>query len=193
MPFFESAVRRPLDYYEGAFYSADFVRSNSWNGMESNFAYLNIDGSNFLELGFALGIDSTADGRSFIAFDCDGDGDQDLLVANRNAPAQLFINHWADAANNNWLKVRLIGDNDRTAVGAVVEVQTGSRKQAQTFSLGNSYLSCYAGPLLFGIGPATRVDAVDVVWPGGESSRITGINANQLIEVCFPATARMHK
>lgn len=190
MPFFESAVRRPLDYHDGAFYSADFVRSNSWNGTESNFAYLNIDGSNFFELGFALGIDSIADGRSFAAFDCDGDGDQDLLVANRNAPAQLFINHWADAVNNNWLKVRLISDNDRTAVGAVVKVQTGNRTQAQTFSLCNSYLSCYAGPLLFGIGNATQADTVDVVWPGGASSQITGINANQEVEVHFPATAR---
>lgn len=190
MPFFESAVRRPRDYFEGEFYSADFVRFNSWNGSESNFAYLNLDNNNFLELGFGLGIDSIADGRSFIAFDCDGDGDQDLLVANRNAPAQLFVNRWTDATSNNWLKVRLVGDSDRTPVGAIVKVRTGDRIQAQTFSLCNSYLSCYAGPLLFGIGTANRVDSVDVVWPGGTSSQVKGITANQEIELRFPIPSR---
>ena len=191
MPFFQSAVRRPLDYYEGKFYAADFVRTNSWNGSESNFAYLNLDGTNFLELGFVLGINSIADGRSFSAFDFDHDGDQDLLVANRNAPAQLFVNYWADTTENNWLKVRLVGADDRTAVGAIVKVQIGDRIQAKTFSLCNSYLSCYAGPLLFGIGTARQVDAVEVIWPGGIFSQVKQITANQEIELRFPIPSRV--
>lgn len=193
MPFFESAVRRPLDYYEGKFYSADFVHSHSWNGSESNFAYLNLDGNNFLELGFALGIDSIADSRSFSAFDFDRDGDQDLLVANRNAPAQLFVNHWAENTKNNWLKIRLVSDNGRTPVGATVKVQTGNRIQAKTFSLCNSYLSCYAGPLLFGVGTTSQVDAVEVIWPGGRSSQIERIAVNQEIELHFPNTSQTEK
>lgn len=191
MPFFELAVRRPLDYYEGEFYSADFVRTNSWNGSEKNFAYLNLDGNNFLDIGFVLGIDSIADSRSFIAFDFDHDGDQDLLVANRNAPAQLFVNHWADNTENNWLKVRLVGDENRSPVGATVKVHTENRIQAKTLSLCNSYLASYAGPLLFGIGTTRRVDAVEVLWPGGTSSRIEGIAANQEIELRFPSSTQI--
>ena len=53
---------------------------NSWNGREANFAFLNLGEENFVEAGFALGIDSIADSRSFVAFDADHDGDQDLLV-----------------------------------------------------------------------------------------------------------------
>lgn len=189
MSFFQSAVRRPRDYYEGKFYSLDFIRSSSWNGSESNFAYLNLDGNQFLEIGFALGIDSTADGRSFSAFDFDRDGDQDLLVVNRDAPAQFFVNHWADNTNNNWLRVRLASDDGRTPIGATVKVQTGNRIQAKTFSLCNSYLSCYAGPLLFGVGTTDKIDTIEVVWPGGTSSQIKGITANQEIEMHFPNTS----
>lgn len=190
MPFFESAVRRPLDYYEGQFYSADFIRNNSWNGSENNFAYLNLDGNNFLEIGFVLGIDSIADGRSFVAFDFDHDGDQDLLVVNSNAPTQLFVNHWANNTGNNWLKIRLVGDEGRCPIGATVKVHTENHIQAQTFSLSNSYLASYAGPLLFGVGTTRRVEAVEVLWPGGTSSRIEGIAVNQEIELRFPHSTR---
>lgn len=190
MPFFESAVRRPLDYYEGKFYSAEFVRNNSWNGSEPNFAYLNLDGRNFIDIGFALGIDSPADSRSFVPFDFDHDGDPDLLVANINAPAQLFVNHWADATHHHWLKIRLVGDAGASPVGATVKVRTGDRIQAKTFSLCNGYLSSYVGPLLFGLGTANRVDAVEVLWPGGTASRIEGITANQEIELHFVNSPR---
>jgi hypothetical protein len=183
MIFFESTVRRPHDYYEGRFYSPDFVLNNSWNGAEPNFAYLNLDGQNFLDVGYVLGVDSLSDSRGFVPFDFDHDGDQDLLVANQNGSTHLYVNHWADATQNSWLKIRLADQSGSLPFGATVKVQIGNRVQAKTYSLGNSYAASFVGPIHFGLGPATEVDLVEVLWPGGTHTRINGVAVNQELVV----------
>jgi hypothetical protein len=184
MPFFESAVRRPDDYYKGAYYSAEFVGKNSWNGRESNFAYLNLDGSDFVEAGFALGVDSNADSRNVIAFDADNDGDQDLLILNTNGFASnLYINRLADSIGSRWLKVRPVGNDAINAVGATVRVRTGDRIQTQVVSTSNSYGASYVGPLLFGLGGAETVDSIEVTWPGGTKTVLESVAANQEVEL----------
>ncbi len=180
-------MRRPADYYRGSYYSAEFIGKNSWNGREGNFAYVNLDGENFIEAGFALGIDSIADSRSFVGFDFDHDGDADLLVHNANGfPANLYVNRLVDGSTNHWLKVRLARRGAIQPVGATVRVRTGDRVQTQVVSTSNGYAASYRGPLLFGLGPATRVDAVEVTWPGGRRTVIEDVTADRLLEIAAP-------
>jgi hypothetical protein len=144
---------------------------------------VNLDGRNFLDVGFGIGVNSTSDGRSFVAFDFDHDGDQDIVISSTNAPAQLFVNRWADRIQNHWLKLRLVDGRGDEVPGAVVKVHTGERVQAKTSSFGNGYLSSYVGPMLFGLGKATRVDLIEVLWPGGLSSRLENVRTDQEIEL----------
>jgi len=166
------------------------VKNNSWNGSEADYAYLNLDGRNFLDIGFAIGVNSTSDGRSFVAFDFDHDGDQDIIVASTNAPAQLFVNRWADRIQSHWLRLRLVDDRGQDATGATVKVRTGERVQAKTLSLGSGYLSSYVGPMSFGLGKATRADSIEVLWPGGSSSRWLNVAVDQEIELRQTNTPR---
>ena len=92
-----------------------------------NFAYLNLDGQNFLDVGYVLGVDSLSDSRGFVPFDFDHDGEQDLLVANQNGSTHLYVNHWADATQNSWLKIRLADQSGSLPFGATVKVQIGNR------------------------------------------------------------------
>lgn len=167
------------------------MKNSSWNGLEADYSYLNLDGRNFLDIGFVTGANSISDGRSFVAFDFDHDGDQDIVVASTNHPAQLFVNHWVDKLHHHWLKVRLTSDGGYVPVGATVKVRTGQRVQAKTLSLGNSYLSAYAGPMLFGLGTETRVQSIEVLWPGGSRSRVEGVPADQEIELRPPTASNV--
>ena len=143
----------------------------------------------FWDVSLALGLDSLSDGRGFVAFDFDHDGDNDILVASSSAPAQLFVNHWADRLENHWLKVRLVGKGEFQPFGATVRVHAGGRVEARSYSLGTAYASSHAGPLLFGLGASDRVDRIEVIWPGGVRSSVEGVVSDQLLTLEHPGSA----
>lgn len=127
-------------------------------------------------------MDTSFDSRGFVAFDFDHDGDNDIVVSSRQK-AVLYVNHWVDWNRNGWLKVRLEGGDGVVPEGAMVKVAANGRVEARPYVTENSYASSYAGPLLFGLGKAERVESIDVVWPGGGTSRLTDVPANQEIVI----------
>ena len=104
--------------------------------------------------------------RGVAAGDVDNDGDTDLLVANNNGPARLFLNEVGN--RNHWLGLRLVAKNGRDMLGAQVEVVTAAnavlRRRVRT---DGSYLSGNDPRVLVGLGQATKVKAVRVRWPDG--------------------------
>jgi enediyne biosynthesis protein E4 len=52
---------------------------------------------------------------------------------------------------------------------------------------GSSYLSSEDLRVHFGLGGATKVRELVVRWPGGGKTRLTGVAANQLLEVKAPS------
>lgn len=105
--------------------------------------------------------------------DFDGDGDEDLFVTT-DAGLKLYRNDVG--TDNGWLKIRLEGVGQpgyaaRSAIGAKVEVVTGSLTQTQEVYSGNGH----QGPmrpltLHFGLAGATAADVVRVTWPNGTST-----------------------
>ena len=141
----------------------------------------NGDGS-FVDVAVGLGVDATEDGRSAVYFDADGDGDLDLFVSNMNQPGRLFRNNRGN--ERNWLMVRPVGGPlNRDAVGAIVRVTVGDRVMVRPVLAGQGYQTSYCGPVHVGLGDATRVDRVEVVFPGGKKAFIEDVTANQLVEV----------
>jgi len=55
----------------------------------------------------------------------------------------------------------------RDAIGARVRLTVAGRVRTRARVGGASYLTASDSRLLFGLGPATRVDAVEVRWPSG--------------------------
>jgi hypothetical protein len=115
--------------------------------------------------------------------DYDNDGDLDILINVNNGPARLYRN---DGGNrNNVLRVRTVGTtSNRDGIGARVEVSVrGQSKVWQIVKTGSSYASQSELPLTFGLGSATAVDAVRVVWPNGRVDAVGPLPANQSITV----------
>ena len=72
---------------------------------------------------------------------------------------------------------------DFDGLGAEVTVTAGGRRQRQWVRSGSSYCSASARSLHFGLGDAAGVEQVEVRWPGGSSSRLGPLPADQRVRV----------
>src|ERR1043165_401558 len=108
-------------------------------------------------------------GRGLAVGDLDGDGKLDLTINNLDAKPVLLRN--VAASSGHWLGLRLIGDvakkSPRDAIGSIAYVTTGSIRQRQDVVSGAVYCSQNDMTLHFGLGAATKVDKLEIVWSDG--------------------------
>ena len=69
------------------------------------------------------------------------------------------------------------------AVGAVVTVRTGASTQTRVVQSGTSYLSQDDMRRHFGLGKAAQIDALEVRWPDGSTTRQEAVKANRVVEI----------
>jgi ASPIC and UnbV/FG-GAP-like repeat len=130
-----------------------------------------------------LGLDEAGRllGRGIAAADYDNDGDVDLAVASIGGPLVLLE---SSGAAGNWLEVELDGFHPGAVVTAVLD---DGRKLVREAYAGSSYLSSEDPRCHFGLGAAEQVSELVVRWPGGRETRLTDVEANQLVLVEPPA------
>lgn len=117
-------------------------------------------------------------GRGLAAADYDNDGKPDLAYGHNGGPLVLLRN--VSETTNAWLSLDLVGDgkrSNRSAVGAVVEVEAGGKKQTHWVMAGGSYLSCGDRRVLAGLGASEKADVVRVTWPSGRKQEYRGLEA----------------
>jgi len=152
--------------------------------MQRKLLFRNTTGRRFVEAGRTSGPAFAAErvSRGLAVADIDNDGDLDLLVTNNGQDAELLRNDGGNRAN--WLTVRLRGRAPNTdAIGARVRVTAGGRTQIRDVKAGSSYLSQNDLRAHFGVGTATRVDRIEVVWPGGATESMADVAANQIVTI----------
>jgi len=111
--------------------------------------------------------------------DLDNDGSLEIVVNNMNDTPSLLKNF---GERKNWILIRTVGSkSNRNGIGARVIVVAGGLKQMDEVRSGASYLSQNDLRLHFGIGDATKVDRVEVLWPGGQKDVFENLKANQII------------
>lgn len=105
-------------------------------------------------------------GRGSAFADVDGDGDLDVVLTQIDGPPLLLRND--QALGHHWLRVKLVGTrSNRDAIGAWVSVRFGGQLLSRQVMPTRSYLSQSELPVTFGLGGASQVDELDIVWPGG--------------------------
>ena len=122
------------------------------------------DGETFTDHASAAGVASPHRGRGAAVVDLNADGALDLVVVNRNAPAQVWSN---DGAPGNWVQLALSqpGANAH-GVGAWVEVTTPTTTVRRQLTVGGGHAGGQLGWMHFGLGDAQRA-IVTVTWPDG--------------------------
>jgi hypothetical protein len=114
--------------------------------------------------------------------DIDNDGRVDIVVNDLDGRPQLLRNEIAEPGH--WLLVKLRGSGkNREAIGAVVTARAGKLSQVRNVRSGTSYISQDDMRQHFGLGRATTVDAVEVRWPDGKTTKLENVKADQLLEV----------
>jgi len=116
--------------------------------------------------------------RGAAYLDYDRDGDLDVVISTNNGPAYLFRN---DGGNrNHWLTLKLVGTkSNRSALGAVVHVNSAAGGQMQMVHSGSSYCSQSDLALTFGLGNDDVAKEIVIYWPSGRVDKLYNVRANQ--------------
>jgi tetratricopeptide (TPR) repeat protein len=177
-------VKSSYDYEQGWSAINELIRSDgTWSGFERNVFYAyNRDGT-FSDVSGAVGLDFLEDGRAFALADFDGDGRQELLIKNRNAPQLRFLKNVAPELQPA-IAFRLRGTKSGPdAIGAVVTVKTAHRQQTHTLQAGSGFLSQHGKDLFFGLGDVQAPVRATVLWPSGLEQTFTDLPVNHRIWV----------
>jgi len=118
-------------------------------------------------------------GRGSAFADIDSDGDLDVVMTQIAGPPLLLRND--QKLDHHWLRLKLIGTkSNRDAIGAWIKVRVGNQTLSRQVMPTRSYLSQSELPVTIGLGKASRVESVEVIWAGGavqkvEQPRLDGV------------------
>jgi enediyne biosynthesis protein E4 len=119
----------------------------------------------FVEVADKAGVASIQTSRGGMLVDFNLDGLLDLVVVNRNAPAQLWRNRTKAAGR--WLQVALEQPGaNRHGIGAWIEVKRGEVVKRREITSGGGHASGHLGWWHFGLDAAEKAE-VRVLWPDG--------------------------
>ena len=136
--------------------------------------FRNLDGKKFSEVpaatGSGLAVVVSARGAAF--GDLFNDGHIDVVLNVMDSTPVLLRNVVKNS--NHWLTLKLVGGrkSPRDAIGAKVFVTTGTIRQRGDVFSGGSYASSSDQRLHFGLGAATKVDKVEILWPDGAKEQV---------------------
>ena len=78
--------------------------------------------------------------------------------------------------------IRTVGSRgNRDGIGAEVRLVSGGLSQIRVVQGGSGYLSAGDRRLHFGLGTRTRIDTVEIRWPGGRLQRFHDLPVNELL------------
>ncbi|HEX7450304.1 MAG TPA: CRTAC1 family protein [Pirellulales bacterium] len=121
-------------------------------------------------------------GRGASYADIDGDGDLDVLITAIGSRPRLLRND--QSLGHHWLRVKLRGTRaNREAIGARVEAEVAGELLSRQVMPTRSYLSQVELPVTFGLGDATQIDRLTVIWPDGSRQEVANPEIDRLIEV----------
>jgi hypothetical protein len=92
--------------------------------------------------------------------------------------------HTAVPNGNNWIKVSLQGiQSNRNGIGARVEIYGAWGKQIRDIRSGEGFEFMSTLNAHFGIGTATAITQIKIIWPSGTVDVITNPSPNQTVNV----------
>ncbi len=148
----------------------------------AKFAFRNNGDLTFTDMATTWGVAQTGFSNGAVYVDLNNTGALDLVVNNVNAPASIYRNHGRERNGNHALRITLRGAGGNTeGIGAKVMITAGGVKQVLEQMPTRGFQSSVDPRLHFGLGAATRVDSLVVVWPDRHYQVLTGVPADSAL------------
>ena len=144
------------------------------------------DGSKLTDVSAQAGpvFRKTFPSRGLAVGDFNNDGRLDVLVGNNGEPPLLLRNE--AGAGNHWVGLTLRGVTcNRDAIGALITWSFNGTKRSRLKTGGGSYISSHDPREVLGIGPAAKVDWIEIKWPqpSGKVERLTDVPIDRYVTV----------
>jgi hypothetical protein len=194
--------RRPHGYYEyGDHYACWFDMDNDglsdititdcvYGSLDNQLIYVlqQQPDHTFVDVTVAAGLGNVRAPHPGVNFDYDLDGDEDLIIGlfAQDDLIQVWRNEIGTV--NNWINIKLEGGGgpglaNRSAIGAKVEVIVGGVTYSREVGAGNGHFGPQAPlAMTFGLGQATQVDTIRVLWPNstGSVTELSDVSVNRM-------------
>ncbi len=158
------------------------VANGEFIGARKNFIYLNKGTGEFERLTDEPAVEDLGQTDGISLIDWDGDGALELFIANRDRNCAAYENK----SSGNWLAVECTGTtSNRSGIGTIVRIKA-SINGMDTWQM--RLVSSNAGRRSsdgliqhFGLGDATIVDSLVLIWPSGLIETYTNIEPNKFL------------
>ena len=118
--------------------------------------------------------------------DLDNDGDLDIIGNNINDIASVYRNNSNDLNPGNHIKIKLKGPKGNTfGIGSRVNIEANDLEQVKELYLARGFQSSVSNILHFGLGSATSIRKLSIMWPDGNFQTLRGLNVNQQITLNY--------
>ena len=115
-------------------------------------------------------------GRALALIDFNRDGRQDFIATDLEKPTSLVRN---DSESGNYFAISLVGTRShRDAIGTEVIATVAGQEWTQQLVGGCGYMVTNEKVLRFGLGSATKLDRIEIVWPSGVRETYADLQVN---------------
>jgi hypothetical protein len=143
--------------------------------------YHNNGNGTFTDISRAAGPGITAEmsGRGLAIGDLWNDGRLSAVVSNMHALPGLLVNQVRSA--HYWVGIKAVGTrSNRDGIGARLTAKVGTRVLVDEVRSGSSYNSNHDMRVHFGLGPATKIDFLEIRWPSGLVERFANLGVDAI-------------
>ena len=114
--------------------------------------------------------------------DLNNDGKIDAVVTVLNGSPEIWMNR--SSSRNHWILLKLVGvKSNRDGLGTKVKVTTSLGTQYNPATTAVSYNSSCDKRVHFGLGSASVVDTIELMWPSGVKQVLKNVKADQILTV----------
>ena len=147
---------------------------------QPNFAYRNKGDLTFDKANEAWGFDIPTRSNGAAYGDLDNDGDLDLVINNVNMEAYVYRNNTDRQKQHNYLRMKFRGtEKNPFAIGTTARVYFDSGVVVQELMPSRGFQSSVDYTMAIGLGEATTVDSIRVIWPDDKTQLLEKVSPNQ--------------
>tara|TARA_R110002020_G_scaffold113688_1_gene261593 strand:+ start:91350 stop:94715 length:3366 start_codon:yes stop_codon:yes gene_type:complete len=153
---------------------------------QSNYAYRNNKDITFTDATkeWGLYLPGLSNGAAY--GDLDNDGDLDIVINNVNMQAFVYRNNAEKQTKNNHIRLTFEGpESNKFAVGTSVKLYYDDNTVLQELYPSRGFQSSMDHVMTIGVGAATKLDSIRVIWPDDQTQKFVDVSVNQLMSIKY--------